>query len=85
MPLRHHTSTGGIAMSSQSQRLSQAWAVGLVLGGALLTGCSVTTGGAPAAATASYAVCAGGHASRFPGREEIGRVCQRSSTLRAIY
>lgn len=71
-------------MSSKAQRWPRAWAMGLALGGSLLTGCSVTTGGAPAA-TASYAVCAGGHASRFPGREEIGRVCQRSATLRALY
>jgi hypothetical protein len=72
-------------MSSISQRSLRGAAVSLVLGAALLAGCSVTTGGAAPAGTASFAVCSGGHASRFPSREEVGRVCQPSSALRAIY
>jgi hypothetical protein len=72
-------------MSSNSQRLLKVCSVGLVLAAALLAGCSVSTGGALPAAAAGYAVCSGGHASRFPGREDVGRVCQPSSTLRTLY
>jgi hypothetical protein len=72
-------------MSSISQRTMKVAAIGWVLGAALLAGCSVTTGGAAPAGTTSFAVCSGGHASRFPSREEVGRVCQPSSALRAIY
>jgi hypothetical protein len=73
-------------MSSISQRSMKVAAVSFILGAALLAGCSVTTGGAaPAGTTTSFAVCSGGHASRFPSREEVGRVCQPSSALRAIY
>lgn len=72
-------------MSSKLQRLLKACGVGLVLGSVLLTGCSVTTGAAAPRGTASYTVCSGAHASRFPGREEVGRVCQPAATLRAVY
>lgn len=73
-------------MSSTSQRSMKIAAAGWVLGAALLAGCSVTTGGAaPTGTTTTFAVCSGGHASRFPSHEEVGRVCQRSSALRALY
>lgn len=68
---------------------------------AALTGCATTGGAVSAngAATSSTVhalavdatvptgavICAGGHASRFPQREEIGRVCNHSPVLQAIY
>jgi hypothetical protein len=72
-------------MSSISHRFMKAAAVWMVFGAALLAGCSVTTSGAAPGGTASYAVCSGGHASRFPSREENGRVCRPYSSLRAVY
>jgi hypothetical protein len=73
-------------MSSILQRSMKVAAVGWVLGAALVAGCSVTTGGAAlTGSTTGFAVCSGGHASRFPSREEVGRVCQHSSALRTIY
>jgi predicted small secreted protein len=70
----------------------------LVAAGAL-AGCATTSGAStnvsamgnavrPHAVTTptGYMVCAGGHASRFPQREEVGRVCSPSSSLvHAIY
>ena len=76
-------------MSSTSKRFIKGGVL-LGLAAAALAGCAVTTGGAarPLAVQspgAGYAVCAGGHASRFPEREEIGRVCRPSTALHAIY
>jgi hypothetical protein len=77
-------------MSSISQRFSQLGGMFLGLAAAaVLAGCAVTGGGAPRLAVqspdAGYAVCSGSHASRFPEREEIGRVCRPSIALQAIY
>lgn len=72
-------------MSSISQRFVQAGAVLWVLGAGVLGGCSVSTGGAAPVGSASYMVCAGSHASRLETREEVGRLCQRSAALLAIY
>ena len=73
-------------MSSLSQRFTKASGVLLVLATAALAGCAVTTGGGalPPGAT-GYVVCSGGHASRFPEHEEIGRICRPSASLQAIY
>jgi hypothetical protein len=75
-------------MSSISQRFTKASGVFLIFATAALTGCAVTTGGGMAAQSpgaANYLVCSGGHASRFPEREEIGRTCRASTSLHAIY
>ena len=63
----------------------------VVLGLAVLSGCAVTTGGAPPSQlglnslpTASYTMCRGGHASRLPAHEAVGRVCRPSSSLQVI-
>jgi hypothetical protein len=57
----------------------------VVLALMLLSGCA-STGGAPGAlgatAPAGYAICDGGHASRLPGREQLGRVCQPATALK---
>jgi len=87
-------------MNGNSHRSTAAAFGSLVLiASAALAGCA-TTGGAstnasalgnavrPLAVTtpAAYTVCSGGYASRFPEREEAGRVCRPSSTLvHAIY
>jgi predicted small secreted protein len=87
-------------MNGTSHR-STAAALGslVLLAAAALAGCA-TTGGAstdapamgsgvrpPAVTTTNaYVVCSGGSASRFPEREEAGRVCRPTSTLlHAIY
>ena len=73
-------------MSSLSQRFTKASGVLLVLATAALAGCAVTTGqGALPPGGTAYVVCSGGHASRFPEREEIGRICRPSASLQAIY
>ena len=69
----------------KSPRFLKVCALGLVVEAVLLMGCSVTPSGALPGGTASYTVCSGGHASRFPSREEVGRVCRQSSSLRALY
>ena len=72
----------------------------LLLAASALAGCA-TTGGATAtgAATSRAAhaltlevgmpagavICSGAHASRFPQQEELGRVCNHSPVLQAIY
>jgi hypothetical protein len=67
----------------------------VLLAAAALTGCA-TTGGATSSVAATHAlatqamptgnlICSGGHASRFPEREELGRVCLTSPSLNAIY
>ena len=67
----------------------------VLLAAAALTGCA-TTGGATSGLAATHAlatqatpagnlICSGGHASRFPEREELGRVCLPSLSLNAIY
>jgi hypothetical protein len=67
----------------------------VLLAAAALTGCA-TTGGATSGLAATHAlatqatprnnlICSGGHASRFPEREEMGRVCVPSPSLNAIY
>jgi hypothetical protein len=63
----------------------------LVFAAVALGGCAMSTGGGPSqlgllapAARADYTVCSGGHASRFPAREQVGRVCRPSSSVRAI-
>ena len=67
---------------------------------AALTGCATTGGAVSANGTPTSMVhalaadgtvptgaviCSGGHASRFEQREEIGRVCNHSPVLQAIY
>jgi hypothetical protein len=62
---------------------------------AALTGCASTGGTASGSATShalatqavptTNLVCSGGHASRFPQREELGRVCTPSPLRHAIY
>lgn len=62
--------------------LSHKICVAVLLGAGALTGCSVApTGAPPPAASASFTVCSGVHASRLPGREAVGRVCERSAAL----
>jgi len=86
-------------MNAISHRSAKGFGALVILAAALLTGCAATGGGvttaagtsraaAPAvnfAAPPGYIVCAGGHASRFPEREELGRVCLPSPSLNAIY
>ncbi len=77
-------------MSSTSQRFSQVGGMFLALAAAVLAGCAVTTGGGPHSLAVQppgtgYMVCSGSHASRFPEREEIGRICRASTALHAIY
>jgi hypothetical protein len=72
-------------MVSTTQRFK---AVGVLLGFTLLAlaGCATTSGSAsqlsvqPQGAL-GYDVCIGSHASRFPGREEVGRVCRPRVSL----
>ena len=87
-------------MNRNSHR-SMAPALGslVLLAAAALAGCATTSGTSTNAAamanalrpaatgvTPGYVVCSGGHASRFPQREDAGRACRRSSTLvPAIY
>jgi hypothetical protein len=76
-------------MSSTSKRFSTTGAL-LALAAAGLTGCAVTTGGAPTRASvagpsSSYTVCSGGHASRFSQHAQNGRVCVPAASLQAIY
>jgi hypothetical protein len=76
-------------MSSTSQRFSRLGGMFLALAAAGLAGCATTGGGAHSATVqpqgTSYMVCSGSHASRFPEREEIGRVCRTSIAFQAIY
>jgi hypothetical protein len=77
-------------MSSTSQRFSRVGGTFLALAAAMLAGCAVTSGGGaqPLALQPSgtgYRVCSGSHASRFPEREEVGRVCRASAAFHAIY
>ena len=86
-------------MNAISYRSTKLLGALVVLAAAALTGCAATGGAvtsaaatslaaAPAAnfaAPASYIVCSGGHASRFSGREELGRVCRPAVSLREIY
>ena len=74
-----------------SATMQQVRAAGVVLGLVIaLAGCA-TTGGAPpqgavhAPGAASYPVCSVGHASRFPEREEVGRICRTSAALNGIF
>ena len=75
-------------MVSTVQRFKAA---GVVLGLAIaLAGCA-TPGGAARQVTAQpagladHTVCSGGHASRFPEREQIGRVCRPWVTVNGIF
>ena len=86
-------------MNGNTHRSTAALAL-VLLAAAALTGCA-TTGGAETSASAmgaarplaaeatsptGYVVCSGGHASRFPQREALGRVCTASpSLIHAIY
>jgi len=77
-------------MSSTSQRFSRAGGLFLALAAAVLAGCAATSGGGAQSLAlqpsgTGYMVCSGSHASRFPEREEIGRVCRPSTTFQAIY
>lgn len=67
----------------------------VLVAAAALSGCA-TTGGATSGLAATHAVatqtmptgnliCSGGHASHFPEREEMGRVCLPSPSLNALY
>jgi len=62
----------------------------LVFAATALGGCAMPTGGGPnqlglaPAARANYTVCSGGHASRLPAREQVGRVCRPASSVRVI-
>ena len=82
-------------MNAITHRSTTILASLVLLAAAALTGC-VTTGGATSGLAATHAVatqatptanliCSGGHASRFPEREEMGRVCLPSPSLNAIY
>jgi hypothetical protein len=93
---------GGFIMNGNTHRSTTArFGSLLLLAAAALAGCA-TTGGAATSASAfgnaahplaaqattptGYVVCAGGSASRFPQREQTGRVCRPSpSLLHAIY
>ena len=65
---------------------------GLALGLAIaaMAGCAVAPTNtanrltAPSSASADRLVCSGGHASRLPAREEIGRACRRATSLQVI-
>ena len=78
-------------MSSTLQRFTKGSAVLLVLATGCLAGCTAPTGGvarqlaADPPGSAGYAVCSGGHASRFPEHEEQGRICRPALSLHAIY
>ncbi len=77
-------------MSTTSRRSSKVGGLFLALATAVLAGCAATSGGRaqPLALQPSgtgYVVCSGSHASRFPEREEIGRVCRVSTAFHAIY
>ena len=76
-------------MSSTSKRFTKT---GVLLGLAVaaLTGCAVTTGGAPTRASltgpsAGYTVCSGVRASRFEQHAQNSRVCTPAISLHAIY
>jgi hypothetical protein len=68
----------------------------LLVAAAALTGCAAT-GGATSSLATTHAlatqaiptrnsICTGGHASRFPQREAVGRVCTPAPSLsHAIY
>ena len=76
-------------MSSTSQRFSKVGGLFLALAAAVLAGCAATSGGGAQLALqpsgTGYMVCSGSHASRFPEREQIGRVCRASTAVHAIY
>ena len=86
-------------MNAISYRSTKVVGALVVLAAAVLTGCAATGGAvtgtaatsraaAPVAnfaAPPSYIVCSGSHASRFEGREELGRVCRPAVSLREIY
>ena len=78
-------------MSSTLQRFTKRSAVVLLLAAAALAGCTTPTGGiarqlvAEPPGSAGYAVCSGGHASRFPEHEKDGRICRPALSLHAIY
>jgi hypothetical protein len=76
-------------MSSVVHGFPKAIGSFLVVGTAALAGC-VVTGGASGPlvngpAAAGYTVCSGGHASRLPQREQVGRSCRPSTSLQALY
>jgi hypothetical protein len=86
-------------MNAISYRSTKVVGALVVLAAAALTGCAATGGAVTSAAAtsraaapvanfaapASYTVCSGGHASRFDGREELGRVCRPAVSLQGIY
>jgi hypothetical protein len=76
-------------MSSTVQRFTKVSAVFLVVAAGVLAGCAAPTGGVArqlaAPGSAGWAVCSGGHASRFPEHEEQGRICRPALSLHAIY
>jgi len=82
-------------MNAKTHRSTAILGSLVLLAAAALTGCA-TTGGATSGLATTHAlatqatptgnlICAGGHASRFPEREEMGRVCLPSPSLNAIY
>jgi hypothetical protein len=62
----------------------------LALAVAAVSGCAVVPGRtaiqltAPSPLSADYMVCSGGHGSRFPGREEVGRICRRAAGVAVV-
>ena len=86
-------------MNAISYRSTKVVGALVVLAAAVLTGCAATGGAVTSAAATSraaapvahfaappgYIVCAGSHASRFEGREELGRVCRPAVSLQEIY
>ena len=73
-----------------SATMQQLRAAGVALGLAIaLAGCATTGGTASQFVAAQpgsgYGVCSGGHASRFPRREEVGRVCRPSVSASGIF
>jgi hypothetical protein len=76
-------------MSSVVHGFPKAAGSFLVVAAGALAGC-VVTGGASGPlvngpASAGYAVCSGGHASRLPEREQVGRTCRPATSLQALY
>ena len=82
-------------MNAISHRPTAVLGTLVILVAAALTGCA-TTGSTASSLTVSHAlatqavpannlICSGGHASRFPEQERVGRVCAPSPLRNTIY
>src|SRR5262245_21505316 len=89
---------GSMVMNAISYRSTKVFGALVVLAAAALTGCAATgtavTSGAAASRAAvpanftaprGYVVCSGGHASRFPELEKLGRVCRPGGSVQGIF